>query len=185
VADLSNAIHGLAGHSAVADELARIAAQYFVFFAVIVAAWLYVRQPSLRGFLAAAAGAAIAVGLAGLIGVVDYVPRPFVAEHFAPLIQHPADASFPSDHLAAMGAVCGASWFSARRLGAAAAAVAVMVAFARVYVGVHWVTDVAAGFVLGLAVGVAAWWALGVAAPILALIDRRVRWGRFPLELTD
>jgi membrane-associated phospholipid phosphatase len=32
-----------------------------------------------------------------------------------------------------------------------------VVAFARVYVGVHWVTDVAVGFILGLVCGVVTW----------------------------
>jgi membrane-associated phospholipid phosphatase len=45
----------------------------------------------------------------------------------------------------------------ARRLALATAAAALVVAFARVYVGVHWVTDVAAGFLLGLVCGVVAW----------------------------
>jgi membrane-associated phospholipid phosphatase len=120
-------------------------------------AWLFLRHPSLRPFLAAVTAAVFAVGLAAVIGAVYYVPRPFVVEHFTPLIQHAADASFPSDHLAAMGSVVAAAWIVARRLALATAAASLVVAFARVYVGVHWVTDVAAGFILGLVCGVVAW----------------------------
>lgn len=179
--DLSNAVHGLAGHSAVADELARIAADYLVVFGVFVLAWLYFRQQSLRTFLAAGPAAVAAVGIAGLIGLVDYVPRPFVAEHFIPLIQHQPDSSFPSDHLAALGAVCGAAWFTARRLSAATAVVAAAVAFARVYVGVHWVTDVAAGFGLGLVAGVIAWYATAAAGPLVTRLDHLLRRWRMPV----
>lgn len=179
--DLSNAIHGLAGHSAVADELARIAADYLVFFGVFVLAWLYLRQRSLRTFIAVGLTAAAAVGVAGLIGLVDYVPRPFVAEHFVPLIQHSADSSFPSDHLAALGAVCGAAWFTARRLSAATAVVAAAVAFARVYVGVHWVTDVAAGFGLGVVAGVTIWYATAAAGPLVTRLDHLLRRWRMPV----
>lgn len=173
--DLSNAIHGLAGHSAVADELARIAADYLVVFAAFVVAWLYLRQRSLRTFLAAGLAAVIAVGIAGLVGLVDYVPRPFVAEHFVPLVKHAADGSFPSDHLAALGAVCGAAWFSARGLSIATAIVAAVVAFARVYVGVHWITDVLAGFGLGVVAGVAIWYAMAAADPLVAQLDNVLR----------
>ena len=177
--DVSNAIHGLAGHSAVADELARIVANYLVFFGVFVFVWLYLRQRSLRTFLAAGLAAVAAVGIAGLIGLVDYVPRPFVAEHFVPLIQHPADSSFPSDHLAALGALCGATWFTAARLSAVTAVVAAAVAFARVYVGVHWVADVVAGFALGVITGVAIWYATAAANRLITQLDRLLgRWRR-------
>jgi len=179
--DLSNAIHDLAGHSALADELARIAADYLVLFGAFVLAWLYLRQPSLRTFIAACLAAVVAVGIAGLIGQVDYVPRPFVAEHFIPLIKHAADSSFPSDHLAALGALCGATWFAARRLSAATAIVAAAVAFARVYVGVHWVTDVVAGFGFGVLAGVATWYATAAADPFVTRLDHLLKRWRMPL----
>jgi undecaprenyl-diphosphatase len=180
--DLSDSIHGLAGRSAVADELGRIAADYLVFFGVFVLAWLYFRQRSLRTFIAAGLAAMAAVGITALLGLVDYVPRPFVVEHFVPLIQHPADSSFPSDHLAVLGAVCGATWFTARRLSAATAVVAVAVAFARVYVGVHWITDVAAGFAFGVVTGVAFWYATAAADPLVTLLDHLLKRWRMPVD---
>jgi len=180
--DLSNAIHGLAGHSALADELGRIAADYLVLFGAFVLVWLYVRQQSLRTFIAASFAAVVAVGVAGLIGLVDYVPRPFVAEHFIPLIKHASDSSFPSDHLAALGAVCGAAWLTARPLSIATAVVAAIVAFARVYVGVHWVTDVAAGFGLGVLSGLMTWYASAAADPFVTRLDRVTRRLRLPVD---
>lgn len=177
--DLSNAIHGLAGHSAVADELARIAANYLVFFGAVALVWLYVRQRSLRTFIAAGLAVGAAICVSGVIGMVDYVPRPFVAEHFVPLVQHPADSSFPSDHLAMLGALCGAAWFAARRLSLGTAVLAVAVAFARVFVGVHWVTDVVAGFALGVITGVAIWYATAAANRLITQLDRLLgRWRR-------
>lgn len=157
MAEVSNFIHSLAGQSAIADTLARFAADDLVYFAILIVAWLFLRRPSLRPFLAAVTAAVVAVGLAALIGVVYYVPRPFIVGHFAPLIQHAADASFPSDHLAAMGSVVAVAWIAARRLALTTAAASLVVAFARVYVGVHWVTDVVAGFILGLVCGGIAW----------------------------
>jgi undecaprenyl-diphosphatase len=157
VPDLSNLIHSLAGHSAIADTLARFAADDLVYFAIFVVVWLFLRRRSLRPLLAAVTAAVFAVGLAVLTGAVYSVPRPFVVGHFTPLVQHAADASFPSDHLAAMGSVVASAWIAARRRALATAAVSFVVAFARVYVGVHWVTDVAAGFILGLVCGGIAW----------------------------
>ncbi|MHB8612785.1 MAG: phosphatase PAP2 family protein [Candidatus Dormibacteraceae bacterium] len=173
--DLTDAIHNLAGHSALADSIGRFAAEDLVYLSLAVLAWLYFREPSLRPFLAAGLAAALAVGLAAVIGFLDYVPRPFVAEHFTPLISHPPDASFPSDHLAALGALCGACWFTARRLSIAIAFVAIAVAFARVYVGVHWVTDVVGGFGLGAVAGVLAWYLSAAARRWIDSFDQRLR----------
>jgi membrane-associated phospholipid phosphatase len=47
------------------------------------------------------------------------------------------------------GAVAAGSWLASRALGAIAAVAAVLMAFARVYVGVHYPWDVAAGLVFG------------------------------------
>lgn len=80
-------IHGLAGRSPVADELARIGAEALIFFVLVVIAVILLRQSAYQTLLVAAAAAVLAVGIAGLIGVVSYVPRPFVSEHFVPLIR--------------------------------------------------------------------------------------------------
>lgn len=143
-------------------------------------ALLLARQRAFRGLLAAALAAIAAIGVAGVIGLLFYVPRPFVLEHFIPLIQHPADSSFPSDHLAALGALCGATWIAARRASVITALIATVVAFARVYVGVHWVSDVVGGFAIGFAIGVAIWYATAAADPLITRMDQAVRRWRVP-----
>jgi len=173
--DLTNAVHDLAGHSAIADALGRFAAEDLVYLSLPLLAWLYFRQPSLRPFLAAALAAVLAIGIAATIGVVDYVPRPFVAENFTPLIAHAPDASFPSDHLAALGALFGVSWFTTRRFSIAIALLAVAVAFARVYAGVHWITDVVGGFGIGAASGTVTWYASGLTRRSIDSVDQRLR----------
>ena len=75
--------------------------------------------------------------------------RPFVALHFKPLISHAADAGFPSDHATAAGAVAAGLLFLSWRLGLIAVLLALLIAFSRVYVGVHFPQDVAAGSALG------------------------------------
>ena len=177
MSDLTLAIHGLAGHSNSADSIGRFAADDLIYFSVLVVAWLVVGHRSIRMPLVVMVSAAIAVGVAAMIGLFYFVPRPFVAEHFTPLVHHAADASFPSDHLAVLGAVCGSTWFAARRLSFATGVVSTAVAIARVYAGLHWVTDVVAGFGLGLAYGVLVWYASRIASPWIrsldAALDRR------------
>ncbi|HVC42874.1 MAG TPA: phosphatase PAP2 family protein [Candidatus Saccharimonadales bacterium] len=150
----------------------RFAAVYLIFVAALVALSLWFRRDGLRPLVAAGLGALLGIALSAGIGAIWDRPRPFVAGHFVPLITHAADASFPSDHLAALGAVTICLWWTSRRLGAIVAAIAVVVAFARVYVGVHYVSDVAGGFALGLACGGAMWWFTGRVLPAISAVDR-------------
>jgi membrane-associated phospholipid phosphatase len=61
-------------------------------------------------------------------------------------------SSFPSDHAVLYAMLATGVWFASRRLGAAAMAyVVVFVLFPRLYLGLHWPTDVLAGAALGVA----------------------------------
>lgn len=169
---MSTWIHSLAGHVTWADAVMAGIAVYGVGAAVLVLAiaWL-VNREGLRTCVAALAGAALALAASSAIGLVWDRPRPFVAGHFVPLIAHGADASFPSDHLAVLGAVVVGLWFSSRRLALVTVLIALVVALARVYAGVHYVSDVAGGFVLGLVCGAMAWWVTRLVAGPLHRLD--------------
>lgn len=106
----------------------------------------------------------LALGFTFLIN--DYVfkplidrPRPFaVVDGLQVIDAKPPTSSFPSGHaaMAVAGAVAGA-----RMMPVAAWVLwplALLVAISRVYVGVHWPTDVVAGAVLGF---LCAWFVLG------------------------
>src|SRR5436190_12874985 len=91
----------------------------------------------------------VARGVAQLIGHAVDRARPYEAmPSVSVLIARTKDFSFPSDHATMAGAVAGGLWFVHRRLGVAAAALALLMAFARVYVGAHYPGDVVAGLVL-------------------------------------
>ena len=72
----------------------------------------------------------------------------------------PASASFPSGHAATAFAAAVAVALVYPRLGRPLLALAVVIAVSRVYLGVHYVLDVAVGTLLGIAVGVAAAWVI-------------------------
>lgn len=68
----------------------------------------------------------------------------------------PADASFPSGHTAVSFAAVFALRASGSSLWKPALALAGVIAFSRLYLYVHWPTDVLAGMLLGAALGHAA-----------------------------
>ena len=72
------------------------------------------------------------------------------------LIEKPLDYSFPSGHTGCSFAVTSALFFSRSRLWAPACVLSVLIAFSRLYLYVHFPTDVLGGLVLGLACGWAA-----------------------------
>ncbi|MFL5418879.1 MAG: phosphatase PAP2 family protein [Myxococcales bacterium] len=61
--------------------------------------------------------------------------------------------SFPSSHAADSAAAATIFAWALPRLSALGIALAVAVGFSRVYLGVHWPSDVAAGWALGILVG--------------------------------
>lgn len=103
-------------------------------------------------------GAMLLVGLvigtlAGNVVLKNLIARPrpcWLDESVQMLIAVPKDYSFPSGHT--MAAAVGATvlaWAD-RRLGAIAISLAVLIAFSRLYLYVHFPTDILAGALLGI-----------------------------------
>ena len=69
------------------------------------------------------------------------------------LVKAPASGSFPSGHTAASFAAVFALYFSGSPLWKPAAVLASIIAFSRLYLYVHWPTDILGGILLGLFVG--------------------------------
>ena len=81
-------------------------------------------------------------------------PRPCWLDESVPLlIARPSDYSFPSGHT--MAAAIGATILTAadRRFGWAAIPLAVLIAFSRMYLYVHFPSDILGGAVLGVGIG--------------------------------
>jgi len=184
-ADLSTPIQHLAGRFSVLDAVMRVAAADLVFAVVLVVVLAWCHPDGLRTVLAIGLGGLVALVLGAVIGAMWPEQRPFVAEHFTPLIPHGADASFPSDHLLALGAVTGATWWRMRGLALVTFVLSLIVAFARVFIGVHYVGDVAGGFAVGLACGAAAWLGLAPLTPLLARVDHLLPGALRPVFWAD
>ncbi len=141
-------------HSVLADY-----ARYgvFLFALLLVIGFLRARAtgslPRVAGSLWAALGMGIALAFAQLIAHAVDEPRPFEAlPNVLLLIPHGADAGFPSDHSVMAGAIAAGLFLVWRALGWVTSLFALLLAFARVYVGVHYPQDVLAGLALGVVV---------------------------------
>ncbi|WAH38365.1 phosphatase PAP2 family protein [Alicyclobacillus dauci] len=159
---LYHAINGLAGHNAVLDDIMRFFAQYAleIYGLLFIVAWFALPKPDLRN-----RHALVMAGLAGILALIInviiahiwYRSRPFVVlSHgsYQQLVPHSVDSSFPSDHASGSWAFAGGSWGRAPKwIQILFTAIAIVVMFARVYVGVHWPTDVLASVLVGAIAG--------------------------------
>ncbi|MUL79453.1 phosphatase PAP2 family protein [Mycolicibacterium sp. CBMA 226] len=99
--------------------------------------------------------------------------RPCNALHDIVVLHCNTDGGFPSIHTVIAAAVAAGLWLVNRRLGIVAAVAAVLMAFARVYVGAHYPRDVLAGLALGAVVSVAGYFLFRpLLRRFLGVIDR-------------
>ncbi len=81
-------------------------------------------------------------------------PRPFILNPSVELIVDPPSSySFPSGHSAVSFAAASALFFARSKLWIPAGILAACIAFSRIYVYVHYPTDVLAGIALGILIG--------------------------------
>src|SRR3954469_22719488 len=170
-------INRLADRTSWAHGLFKANAGYgIVLFAVLLlVAYLNGRQHDDLTAVAASAwaGAAaiVALGIGQLIGSAVDRARPYeTMTNVHLLVDKTTDFSFPSDHATVAGAVAVGLLFANRRWGIVAAALAVLMAFTRVYVGAHYPADVLAGLTLGGLVAALGWFA------IVPLLRRAADW---------
>ncbi|MFK4145709.1 phosphatase PAP2 family protein [Streptomyces sp. NPDC004065] len=162
------------------DRLMEYIGEYGLLLAMVllvVWCWWSVRR---RGGERAAASVAalvwapLAAGLAVLVNVPirGFVrrPRPFLDHQgLDVLVSGKTDFSFVSDHATITMAMGVALFVANRRFGLAGIGLALLEGFCRVYMGVHYPTDVVGGFALGTAV------ALLLSPPAMILLTPLLR----------
>lgn len=133
----------------------------------LVAGAVLVAQPRYRRWGVAVLLAVVATAIFGMFVLKPLFgrARPFVAYEFAGLlIPPPSGDSFPSNHsmvsFAAAAALCclPGKGRGVLALKVSAVAVACLIAFSRLYLYVHYPSDILAGAVIGIAVGIGSVW---------------------------
>jgi membrane-associated phospholipid phosphatase len=148
---------------------------------LLVCGWLLGRRRPDAPRLTATAflvgvGAVLALLATQAIGPAVARTRPCHAlTHVVVLLHCASDSSFPSDHAMIAGAFAAGLLLLNRRIGLAALLLALLLAFARVYVGVHYPSDVAGGLAIGAAIGTLVVLTLRPATAAVALRLARTR----------
>ncbi|MGW0994997.1 phosphatase PAP2 family protein [Streptomyces sp. NPDC002520] len=145
------------------DRVMEFVGEYGLLLAMVLLVlwcWWTVRRrggPDAASSVAALLWAPLAAGIAVLVNVPirGFVerPRPFVDHQgLAVLVTGKNDFSFVSDHATITMALGVGLFVADRRFGVAGIGLALLEGFCRVYMGVHYPTDVVGGFALGTAV---------------------------------
>ncbi|MTE19763.1 phosphatase PAP2 family protein [Streptomyces sp. TRM43335] len=186
--ELLHDINGLAKAAPTwADHLMEYVGEYGTVAALALmgvwAWWTARRRPDAVTAVAGLVWAPLAAGVAVLVNVPirGFVerPRPFLThKELEVLVDGKRDFSFVSDHATLAMALAVGIFMVNRRLGLVGILVAVFAGFCRIYMGVHYPTDVIGGLALGTAVTLLlAPAALALLTPLLrAVASSRAGW---------
>ncbi|NUO41873.1 MAG: phosphatase PAP2 family protein [Streptomyces sp.] len=172
------------------DRVMEFVGEYGILLATVLLVlwcWLSVRRrggedaaPSVAALLWAplAAGVAVLINVP-IRGFVER-PRPFVDhDGLEVLVSGKTDYSFVSDHATITMALAVGLFVANRKFGVAGILLALLEGFCRVYMGVHYPTDVLGGLALGTAVALLlSPLAMALLTPLTKAIERSPRAGR-------
>jgi undecaprenyl-diphosphatase len=178
---LINAAPGLAGwrlHGAV------FAAEWIVLIVPVGLVLMWTngaaaqREAAVRALLAAC----LAFAFSKFIGMMWFHPRPFMVGIGQTFLFHAPDSSFPSDHATGMFSVALALLFGplreTRRFGGFLLGLAIVVAWSRVFLGVHWPLDMVSALLVSSLAAVLANGHLGQALAASLVPLMRAIYGR-------
>ncbi|KEF02756.1 membrane protein [Streptomyces rimosus] len=148
----------------------------------LIAWWGARKRPDAPSAVAGLVWAPLAAGMALLANIpiraVVERPRPFKGHAgLEVLIPGKSDFSFVSDHATLTMAVGVGLFIAHRKYGLIGIALALLEGFCRVYMGVHYPTDVIGGFALGTAMALLlAPVALALLVPVTTAVSRSPGW---------
>jgi undecaprenyl-diphosphatase len=177
----AQAMHSFAVAHAWLTPVVVVVTAIFIGLCPLALVILWIRDRKLRAAVATLLGLTVADKLCRYLGQLHYVQRPFVALHFTPLFPHTNNNSFPSSTVAFAAVVATIILLAWRPAGVVLAVGTVIIAVGCVYVGVHYLEDVAVGAALGIVCGAVFWFALGPppVGRFLGAIEERLPGARF------
>lgn len=137
------------------------AAAYLIFIVVLLTGFVWRRLPSnlrVRVAIQAVLGIALAYVFAKIAGAIHTDVRPFVAQHFTPLVHSSADNGFPSDHTTFSMLAALTILPYAKRWGITLVVLAAIVGLGRIGAGVHSWQDIFGGVAVAALASVSAYY---------------------------
>ena len=126
---------------------------WYVIIGIAVVYFLIQSRPEQKRMLIFAALVLSLVYLVSLLsGALYYDPRPFVVEHFSPLIPHKPSNGFPSDHVLWSAATAAIILPSNKYLSLLLWVLTILVGASRVHVGVHHPIDIVGSIAIAILV---------------------------------
>ncbi len=152
-------INGLAGRLPLLDGFMKgIANDYFFIVSaclVMLALWfgtreIRQREENQKAVIGASASLGIATGIVGIFNLFDFHSRPFIELPSTNLLFYPpTDPSFPSHSTTIVFAIAIAIILADRKAGVFLLLIAFLHGFSRIYVGIHYPSDILAGATIG------------------------------------
>ncbi|MEK9134777.1 MAG: phosphatase PAP2 family protein [Patescibacteria group bacterium] len=148
-----NFLNSFAGRWESLDAVAIFFAKYSGYVLLLILAFIFLRntKKSWRVIAQVAVASLLARGI--ITEVIRWIwprLRPFVENNVNLLLSHEANASFPSGHAAFYFALTTIVYFYNKKIGILFFAVSFLMGIARVFVGVHWPSDILAGAFIGI-----------------------------------
>ena len=183
---LYHLINGLAGHSPLLDAIMIFFAKdaLEIYAVLFVVAWFALPKKDIQN-----RHALVVAGFAGVLALIINViishiwfrPRPFTVFQkgtFTQLIPHASDASFPSDHASGSFGFAAGSWGRQQKwISYTFTIIAILVMIARVFVGVHYPTDVIGGLIVGVISGKVMWKFSRLLFPLTTFVAKLFKFG--------
>lgn len=155
-------INGLAGKNGFLDSFMIFTATYLVvivFLMAVVYIGLLIYERMWRPVLYFFGTLVVSFLLLQLASMLALDRRPFMDHALTQLVAHAPGNSFPSDHTTVTAAIAmGLLLFTRfKKIGYVTLALAVLIGFSRIFVGIHYPLDIAGGLLVGVAGGSIVW----------------------------
>lgn len=128
-------------------------AKYLFLASIIIGGIFFLKQSKIvqkQVFIFGVASLAVSFIIARLSSLVYNNPRPFVVDHFVPLISHGVDNGFPSDHTLLCAAIASVLYPFSKKISLFAWVISFAVGISRVYVGVHHPIDILGSILIAI-----------------------------------
>jgi undecaprenyl-diphosphatase len=150
-------INSLAGKYPVLDAIAIFFAKYFDYLLIFLTLLFLIKNFKKHWRLVVktvSAGVLARLGLTKLIRFFYKRPRPFVENKVNLLFNYSSSSSFPSGHAAFYFAVSTIIYSYNKKAGYLFFIASFLISFSRVFVGIHWPSDILGGAIVGIISGI-------------------------------